>query len=141
MIPSEDDPELSSSPLSGTGGFFMAEQRRSQQEIARQLLLDRRTKMRFPCRLLATCRAGAGRTGVSWPGNVRDISLKGIGLVLPRQFSAGNILTAKLYHTEDKVLFTARVQVIFVRHDGTGWLHGCQFLERLTDQQLEPLTK
>jgi hypothetical protein len=49
--------------------------------------------MRFPCNLRVICRTGGGRTGVDWPALVRNISTKGVGLLLAREFSSGTNLT------------------------------------------------
>lgn len=107
--------------------------------LARRLLSERRTKMRFPSELCVTCRAGGGRTGIVWAGRVRDISLKGIGILLPRQFSAGSVLTVKLHHEQGPILMTGQARVVFVRPDNAGYLHGCQLTDRLSEEQLEAL--
>ena len=76
-----------------------------------------------------------------WPASVRDISRKGIGLVTGRQFSAGTLLTVKLYHDEATVLLTTQVRVVSARADAAGWVVGCQFLQLLNESDLERLTQ
>jgi hypothetical protein len=85
--------------------------------------------------LQASCRTGAGRTGILWAGKVRNISPNGIGLLLPRSFSAGTVLTVKLHHDQGPILMTLSVRVIFVRLDASGSFHGCQFFHCLSDER------
>jgi PilZ domain len=120
----------------------MAETKESErQAVVRQLLRERRTQIRFPCNLQASCYIGVGRIGTLWFGKVRDISSRGMRLVLPREFPADTVLTVKLYRVEGSTLLAGQVRVIFARNEGPGWTHGCQFLEAISDRQMEELTK
>jgi hypothetical protein len=117
----------------------MPDPRQDQRAVAHQLLRERRTQLRFPALLLASCRLGAARTGLQWAASVRNLSTKGISLALPRPFSPGCFLTVKLHREQGRVLLTTQVRVVFVRNDAGSWLHGCQFCQRLNERELERL--
>ena len=105
------------------------------------LLLNRRTSVRFPCHLSATCQRGGGKTGVGLPAAVRDISQSGIGLAISRPFSCATVLTVKLQAADGSIRGTAQVVVKHVRQEPAGWFHGCSFVNRLTEGELQALLK
>ena len=106
---------------------------------ARLLLLDRRTSVRFPCNLSAICQRGGGKTGIGLPATVRDVSQEGMGLVISRPFSRDRVLTVKLQAAEGSIRRTAQVVVKYVRQEPGGWFHGCVFLTRLSEGELQAL--
>jgi hypothetical protein len=136
--PRRRDLDLLSRCTKGRDTVPMESQR---QAVVRQLLKERRTQIRFPCNLQASCYVGVGRIGTLWFGKVRDISPRGMGLFLPREFAAGTVLTVRLYRAEGTTLLAGQVCVIFARNEGSGWTHGCQFLEAISDRKMEELMK
>ena len=48
-------------------------------------------------------------------------------------------MTVKLHHEQSPILVTTQVRVVFVRNDAEGWVHGCQFMQRLEDRDLQLL--
>jgi hypothetical protein len=112
----------------------------SQPADPERLLRERRTELRFPCHLLASCRPEGEGTGYQWTAKVRDISSKGIGLYLPNEFPRSCVLNVNLYDDAGQIRLRNQARVVFVRPDGGGWVHGCQFLQRLDEKVLEELT-
>ena len=114
---------------------------KSYAKMTQRLLPERLTSIRFPCNLVATCRTGGGKTGISWPAKVRDISTKGTGLVVGRCFAPGTFLTVKLQGTGG-IPSTQQAKVIYAHSEGDGhWFLGCIFLPRLNSTELESLLK
>src|SRR5262249_23309347 len=110
-------------------------------KTSRQLLLERRTAVRYPTALEALCRTGGGRTGVTWPASVQDISAKGVGLVIGRKFSAGTLLTVLFQEPGGATVLTVQARVVYALAGRRGLVHGCQFIRRLTQQELDALVR
>lgn len=111
----------------------------SRAKETRRLLLERRTVVRFPSQLEALVRTGGGKTGVEWPGRVRDISLKGISLILSRNYPAGTVLNLKLLRDKDTPTHSMQATVMHVLSESCGYLHGCQLVQELTPDELSLL--
>jgi hypothetical protein len=105
----------------------------------RRLLLERRTAVRFPSQLEAMVHTGGGQTGVEWPARVRDISIKGISLVVGRSFPAGTLLTVKLLREKDAPPFPVTAEVMHAMAESCGYVHGCQLTQPLSDTELSLL--
>jgi hypothetical protein len=113
----------------------------TQQKLksTRRLLSERRTSLRFPCQLYAICKTGGGKTGVEWQARVRNVSAKGAGLVLPRSFSPGTQFTVTFLCAGQP--FVTAMQVIHCSTEIDGCYHGCAFLKRLDQTQVDALVK
>src|SRR4029077_7990559 len=110
------------------------------EKSTRELLLERRASVRFPCDVRASCRTGGDKTGVEWPATIKDVSRTGVGLILGRPFSAGIFLTVKLVRPDGQTL-TVQAKVLHVRNDSAKWVHGCLLSEALTDHEWGELVK
>ncbi len=108
-------------------------------KITRRLLLERRTVVRFPSQLEALVNTGGGKTAVEWPGRVRDISLKGMSLILARSFPAKTLLTVKLLRDKDAPPLYVQAEVMHSFSESCGYIHGCQFKKGLTQDELSLL--
>jgi hypothetical protein len=108
-------------------------------KTTRRLLIERRTSLRFPCNLQALCRAG-GETGMAWPAQVRNISAKGAGLVMGREFSPGTRFTVHFLRGPGQT-YVAHMQVIHCLAEGEGWYHGCAFLRRISQDVVDTLAQ
>src|SRR5579862_9804183 len=104
--------------------LIMAPQDRKTQ----QLLHDRRTSTRFPCMLDATLRVSADPISAPWQATVRDISPKGVGLVLEQAFSLGTWLTIQVSRPCGDRVLVVEAQVVYTHPDPQGWVHGCRFV-------------
>jgi hypothetical protein len=111
----------------------------SRAKDTRQLLRERRTAVRFPAQLEALVRTGGGKTGVEWPARVRDISIKGVSLIIGRSFAPGTLLAIKLLREPGGVPFRVQVEVLHVLAESCGYAHGCQFQQPLSDEELTTL--
>ena len=97
--------------------------------------------MRYSTDLGTFCQPGLeGRLDHFWRlAKVQDVSATGIGLVLGIRFDPGTILTVELPEEgEDSRLIQARV--IHARSEiAEGWVTGCAFVDRLTDNEVKAL--
>jgi hypothetical protein len=105
---------------------------------------ERRAWPRFPCAVPASCDPLAARydRDVSWPGTLRDVSARGVGLVLGRRFEPGTALAIKLPAADASPPCTLLVRVVHVQaQDGNRWLLGCALVGELGADQLEGLRR
>ena len=104
---------------------------------------DRRAWVRYGTDLQATCRSPDSRKEVGWPGQVRDISAGGIGLLLRHRFRPGTPLLIEVHGTAGAGPRLLAVRVVHATPVNPGmascWLVGCMFLEPLSDDQLHTL--
>jgi hypothetical protein len=104
-------------------------------------LLERRAFVRLPSTLESRCRQ-AGRThDVSWPGQVRDVSRGGVGLVCQHRFRPGTQLDIELRHADGRIVRTIAARVVHATPlfiDGRhAWLLGCAFDQPLDESEFE----
>jgi serine/threonine protein kinase len=72
-----------------------------------------------------------------WPLVVRDVSAGGIGILLARRCEPGTELAVELVTGGNRVTRSLPVRVVRVRKDTLGhWVHGCEFLAPLDEQEL-----
>jgi hypothetical protein len=106
--------------------------------------LDCRVWERYPCELPTACQPVASRNDkdVVWSGTLRDISVGGVGVVLKRRFEPGMGLAIELPGAEPGLEETLLAKVVYVRRwpEG-GWLLGCAFISRLSENELEDLMR
>jgi serine/threonine protein kinase len=101
---------------------------------------ERRATVRYACAFDVTCHdeASAHTTGSapgSWRGTVRDVSRKGIGLLLPQRIDLGTVL--KVQDSSGRPL---EVRVRRVEQIGRGrWLVGAVFVQPLSWDELRAL--
>jgi hypothetical protein len=107
-----------------------------------QTVAERRAWVRYGTDLAATCHSPDDRQEVGWPGQVRDVSAGGIGLLLRHRFRPGTYLQVEVHGAGG----AARVLSVRVVHatpvnpgEGACWLVGCIFLEPLGDDEVRAL--
>jgi hypothetical protein len=94
---------------------------------------------RQPCALPATCQTPAGWGGdrEPWPATVRELGPTGLSLTLRRRFERGTGLAIDLADPAEGGA-TLLARVVQVRAEpGGGWLLGCAFVSRLSDEELK----
>src|SRR5262245_24441865 len=102
---------------------------------------ERRVTQRHDCYLESYCQPndGTGRD-TWWLGEVRDLSVYGIGLLSSRRFEPGTFLDIEL---QDPNRAPARPPTAWVvhskPHSGGGWVMGCSFERRLSDGEVRKL--
>jgi hypothetical protein len=104
-------------------------------------LFDRRGADRYECGGQPFWRVvGAGTVDPS-PGRVRDVSTTGIGLYVQQPLKPGTVfvLTLQTSHRLSRPL-PVRVMHSTRQPDGD-WLVGCQFVRRLSEQDLQALLR
>lgn len=107
-------------------------------QAASQPPSERRQSLRFPCKLDVVCKTGGGRTAVAWPAQLRNVSPRGAGLVLPRQFSPGTQFRVCAFLEETRP-FGILARVVHCNADRGGCYHGCAFLLHLDDAEFQSL--
>jgi hypothetical protein len=75
-----------------------------------------------------------------WQGTVRDLSVKGAGLVLPRRFERETVLVVELQSRDGKARCYREALVVNQGRAGQGqWFVGCRFTEPLGKEELRKL--
>lgn len=104
---------------------------------------DRRAWVRYGVDLQATCHPPGDRKEVGWPGQVRDVSAGGLGLVMRHRFRPGTPLLVEVHDATGECRRVLPVRVVHATpiHPGAGavWLVGCAFLDSLSDYELRLL--
>jgi hypothetical protein len=97
---------------------------------------------RYPCDVKASCQPVAARNDrdLHWPATLRDLSAKGVGIILGRRFEPGAGLAIELPETETRPADTLLARVIHVKAlPGGRWLLGCSLLSELGVDELESI--
>lgn len=101
--------------------------------------LNRRTADRVVSQTVGVIRPSDAPESLSWGANVIDVSTGGIGLKLCYPFRPGTFLNVDLQTNQgDSRSFVTRVVHVRDRTDGT-WQLGCEFIEPLTDAEIDVL--
>ena len=98
---------------------------------------ERRVAVRCLCDQEALSRPDVVPPSLVWEGRVRDLAAGGIGLWFDRPFPPETTLEVEIQGRPTLLPLLAKV-VHVIPHE-EGWIHGCEFLEPLTPEQLEPL--
>jgi hypothetical protein len=105
---------------------------------------ERRASVRFLVRDENICQPVAasmpGQPDIGWFGQVLDVSLSGVALLLTRPFEAGTLLVVELSDRAQREPPSFLVNVVHARPEGTkGWLIGCEFIFPLREGELHAL--
>jgi hypothetical protein len=77
---------------------------------------------------------------LTWKAKIRNISTRGLGLVLGRRFEPGAGLAIEIPETDTRPADTLLAKVVRVNPQPDGsWLLGCAFVSELGDDELEAL--
>ena len=111
-----------------------------QAERAPSAVTDCRAWVRFPCNLETVCYSIDTVPGEQLPARILDISAGGVGLLVPCQFESRTLLNLQLPPPPGLPGRKVLVRVVQARPYGNGdWFLGCEFADRLTDEELEAL--
>jgi hypothetical protein len=105
-------------------------------------LVECRVWQRHACGLEASCQPIAARNDrdVHWQATLRDLSVKGVGLVVNRRFEKGAGLAITIPETATRPADTLLVRVVHVKALDKGqWLLGCSLVSELGEDELETL--
>jgi hypothetical protein len=108
-----------------------------KENLEKPANVERRAWVRVPCNLEAMYQPGQGRLDhMWWFAQVRDLSPRGIGLLLERRLEPGTRLSIALNSTSQDVSKTLEADVIHVSpQSGQVWLTGCSFVSTLNDDE------
>lgn len=99
---------------------------------------DYRAWVRFPCDSQATYRPSSSSEIGEWQAQVTNVSPRGIGLVVSREFQPGTMLNIALPLDSHKCFRTVLACVIHVtRQENERWSLGCSFPSELSAEDLE----
>jgi hypothetical protein len=105
-------------------------------------MIYRRSSLRFPCKLEATCCPAGDKGSASSRATVCNISTMGIGLLSGRSFPPGSLLAVELHAQGKEDLIDAQVKVFHVRPAGPdAWYYGCRFIQPLAASEWDALLK
>ena len=80
------------------------------------------------------------REGCVWSGKIRDVSAKGVGLVLDRSFPPGTALMVMLRNPAKSFFRTVTAMVVHSRlQEDARWLVGCALLSELKEDEVNAL--
>jgi len=104
---------------------------------------ERRVWVRCSCNLESSCQPvalpSASQPEMQWHAEVRDVSAGGLKLLLRRRFERGSALLIEIPTAEEGKIKTLAAVVIHVSHAPEGWVHGCRFEARPTQDELNEL--
>jgi hypothetical protein len=106
--------------------------------------VDCRVWERYQCGLETTCQpiAARGDNEMTWPAQIRDLSLGGVGVVMRRRFERGVGLAIEIPESESSSATTLMGKVVHTTSlPGGLWLHGCAFVSLLSDDELARLLR
>lgn len=109
---------------------------------AKYPMVECRVWERFPCGLETTCQpiAARGNEEPFWTAQIRDLSVGGVGVVLNRRFERGAGLAIEIPETTSCPATTLMGRVVHTTSmPGGQWLHGCEFVSLLSDDELQRL--
>ena len=101
--------------------------------------VERRAAVRFPSDKRATCQPLRGNKDDQWIAQLHDVSVVGVGVVVPRPFQPGTALTLEVSTEAADYKFLMKVVRTEVRSPGH-WLLGCVFARALSEEELQNLT-
>jgi hypothetical protein len=100
---------------------------------------DRRAAERFPVNADTSCPFLSPVVEDFGQARIKDISMDGVGLLVPRRVEAGALLAVTLANTGRKFSKTVLVRVAHVTPQGGSYLVGGNFTVPLTYQELSTL--
>jgi hypothetical protein len=104
---------------------------------------ERRVWVRCSCNLDSSCQPvalpSAPQLEVPWYAKVRDLSVGGLNLHLRRRFEPGTTLLIEVPIAAERTNKTLAAVVVHVAKGPEGWIHGCRFEARLTQDELVEL--
>lgn len=119
-----------------------AELRLFQAERVRPATPDCRRWVRFPCNVETVCYTCQTAPGESRPARVVNVSAGGIGLLLPCDFAEGTLLHFQMPADMSQPGRAMLVRVVRTLPHAKGvWFLGCEFADRLGDEDLRRLLR
>jgi hypothetical protein len=103
---------------------------------------DCRAWVRFPCNIETVCRTVETVPGEQMPGRVVNVSAGGVGLLLPCQFETRTLLSLNLPGPRGQQPQRVLIRAVQARpHTQGNWYLGCEFVDRLEDEEIAVLIR
>jgi hypothetical protein len=101
--------------------------------------LERRSKPRYPVKIEVYCQpiTTSNSAELWWRAEVREVSLEGLGLISSRKYDPATYVCLELLDRR----VPCRIAHIRPNPSGPGWLIGCAFLNELTKDDIDRMTK
>jgi c-di-GMP-binding flagellar brake protein YcgR len=101
---------------------------------------DRRAHVRYSTRIDASCCAAESDQADVWQASVREISAGGIRLLLGKQVEQNGLLSIQLLSGCERPLRLLQARVRHAKRVlGGQWMVGCEFVNKLSEQELRAL--
>jgi hypothetical protein len=101
---------------------------------------ERRRAERYPCNLRPFWRVEGQEQADSPPARIQNISATGIGLRIGQPIKPGAVLVIKLQTTDRRLSRPLPARVMHATPQTEGdWLVGCQFVRKLSDEDMQAL--
>jgi hypothetical protein len=103
--------------------------------------VERRASIRLQGDAKGHCQSVSLQRESAWEAIVVDISCSGIGLLLPRRFEGGALLTIELTEATAGQTHLLLVRVVHATPQPEGnWLLGCALMTALTEDEVQLLS-
>jgi hypothetical protein len=97
---------------------------------------ENRRSRRYPCVLEALCLSG----GPGWLIRVLDVSTHGMAIETDEAMEVGTVLMLKPYSPSEMPLPRLQIRITRATRKGhAGWILGAEFLEPVSEEQLDLL--
>jgi hypothetical protein len=96
---------------------------------------DRRSSTRRNCEGAAVLLVKHG----IWNARLRDISARGLGVVLPHEVGAHSRLVVELFNRPGNFWYRKGLEVVHVTPQGNTWLVGSVFVQEFSAAELQEL--
>jgi hypothetical protein len=114
--------------------------RRRQRRPRRPSGAERRAALRYGISLETSGRLIASLEGEPLPLRVRNLSVAGISLVVPRRLDSDTILDLQLLNRPQMFLCQVQVRITYaVEHPSGDWILGGAFTRPLTEEEVRLL--
>jgi hypothetical protein len=102
---------------------------------------ERRLRVRYASDLPALCQRTDAEVHDIWlRGKIQNISVSGIRLLLNRPFMANSLIVIEPFQAKDTPPRVFEARVVYVgKHERAGWIMGCEFINRLTQEEMKSL--
>jgi hypothetical protein len=102
--------------------------------------VEQRAAVRYPCDVPATCRVAFANGKETWPAQVRDLSVIGLGMRVSFPFRPGTGLLVELPARNGRGPFTVLAAVVHARPQGSNaWVVGCSLERPLSEEDVQAL--
>lgn len=99
---------------------------------------ERRTSARYEIEIASDCRTALGAASQRWASTIVDISTTGVCLQSSRRFEPGSLVEVVFSTQSDDSAVTHLTRVRWNKEtDSDSWLHGCEFVQPISDDDLE----